>query len=354
MRLKKIQLSSFRNHEKCLWEFDAKSVINGANGSGKSNVLEAISLLATGKSFKADTDNEMVKYGAAAAWVKGKVESKNGEQELQAMVHDGSIAGIKKRFYVNGIVKRGIDFAGNLRAVTFSPEDMELLTGSPARRRKYMDFVISQKDREYRRSLVSYEKGVRQRNKLLEKIREGEAERGQLFFWDRLLIKNGNYLTDKRAEFVNYLSAQDIEGEMRFRCIYDKSEISEARILQYEAAEVAAATTLVGPHRDDLWIEMQDADQENHFVDVSKYGSRGEQRMAILWLKKGEFNYLNIEEDCPILLLDDIFSELDHRHRIIVESVAEYVIKNGGQVIMTTADEHMVPKEGWKVIKLTV
>jgi DNA replication and repair protein RecF len=354
MKLNKIQLSNFRNHEKSLWEFDSKSVISGANGSGKSNVLEAISLLAAGKSFKADTDNEMVRYGTAAAWVKGRVESKSGELELQAMVHDGSVAGIRKRFYVNGIARRSIDFTGNLKAVTFSPEDMELLTGSPSRRRKYLDFVISQKDREYRRSLTSYEKGIRQRNKILEKIREGEAERGQLFFWDRLVIKNGNYLTDKRTEYVNFLSAQVIGGEMKFRCVYDKSEISEARILQYEAAEVAAATTLVGPHRDDLWIEMQDADQENNFVDVSKYGSRGEQRMAILWLKKGEFNYLNEDGDCPVLLLDDIFSELDHKHRIIVEKVAEYVIENGGQVIMTTADEHMVPKEGWKVIKLTV
>jgi DNA replication and repair protein RecF len=354
MKLNKLQLLNFRNHVNSVWEFDTKTIINGANGSGKSNVLEAINLLAAGKSFRADTDNEMVRYGSPSAWIKGLVVSQNGELELQAMVHDGSTVGIKKKFYVNGIPKRGVDFTGSLKAVTFSPEDMELLTGSPSRRRKYLDFVISQKDREYRRSLISYEKGVRQRNRLLEKIREGEAERGQMFFWDRLLIKNGNFLTDKRHEFINYLSSQIIEGENKFRCIYDKSEISEARLLQYETAEIAAATTLVGPHRDDFWIEMEDADQENNFVNVAKFGSRGEQRMAILWLKKGEFNYLNENGDCPILLLDDIFSELDHKHRKVVEEVANHVIGNGGQVIMTTADEHMVPKEGWKIIKLTV
>jgi DNA replication and repair protein RecF len=234
----------------------------------------------------------------------------------------------------------------------FSPTDMELLSGSPSGRRRYLDMVISQTDREYRRSLISYEKGVRQRNRLLERIREGEADRSQLYFWDRLLIKNGNYLTDKRAGLLKFFSQQTQDGGMMFACEYDRSEISEVRLKQYEAEEVLAATTLVGPHRDDFRVDMKDADQGDTFVDVAKYGSRGEQRMAVLWLKKGEFNYLNESKDCPVLLLDDIFSELDHKHREIIEAMTDFVNKAGGQVIMTTADEHLLPAKGWEIIKL--
>lgn len=200
--------------------------------------------------------------------------------------------------------------------------------------------MISQVDREYRRSLISYEKGVRQRNKILEKIREGEAERGQLWFWDKLLIKNGNYLTERREDFLKKAN----ENGTRYAAVYDKSVISEGRLAQYEIEEVAAASTLVGPHRDDFNVEMQGK-------DVSKFGSRGEQRMAVVWLKKMESRYLTVGGEMPVWLLDDIFSELDHRHREEIENEIGNLIANGGQVVMTTADEHMLPTDNWRVIQ---
>lgn len=305
MKLDKISLQNFRSYQKVDFEFSDRNVVIGPNGSGKSNLIEAIYLLATGKSFRAERDDEMIRYGEKFSIIKS--------QDLQVTITE------RKSFEVNGVPRRMMDFVGNLKAVMFGPGDMELVTGSPSIRRRYLDFVISQVDREYRRSLISYEKGLRQRNKLLDLIRDGLADRKQLFFWDKLLIKNGGYITQKRGEYLQGLAE------------YDKSVISELRLKQYEVEEVAAGSTLVGPHRDDFIIIFDGR-------DVSKYGSRGEQRMMVWKLKQKEIGYLGGN---PVLLLDDIFSELDHKHRKEVMKLAK---NYGGQVIMTSADEHLIPE----------
>jgi len=334
----KIELQNFRSYEKASFELGERTLVLGANGSGKSNLIEAIYLLATGKSFRAERDVEMVRYGEQFSIINSQFINNDQIFNLQITLTN------RKSFEVNGVPRRMMDFVGNLRAVCFGPGDMELVTGSPSVRRRYLDFVISQVDREYRRCLISYERGLRQRNKLLDMIRDGLANRSQLFFWDKLLIKNGEYLTMKRGEYL--------EGLVE----YDKSVISEARLKQYEVEEVAAATTLVGPHRDDFVIMVNTSPLhpspnlgEGNIRDVSKYGSRGEQRMAVLGLKRREIEYLGGN---PILLLDDIFSELDHKHR---EEVIKLVRDYPGQVIMTSADEHLVPDiTGFKIIRLSL
>ena len=116
--------------------------------------------------------------------------------------------------------------------------------------------------------------------------------------------------------------------------------------------EVAAAATLVGPHRDDFKVNIQDSMSNNQYKDISKFGSRGEQRMAVMRLKMGELDYLKIEDEMPVLLLDDIFSELDHKHRSEIETETENLVRAGGQVIMTTADENDLPEDGWNIIRL--
>ncbi|KKU28744.1 MAG: replication and repair protein RecF protein [Candidatus Amesbacteria bacterium GW2011_GWA2_47_11b] len=321
--LTKIHLQNFRSYEKRSFSFGEKTVIVGENGSGKSNLMEAVYMLATGKSFRADREDEMLKYGEGFFRVIGQIRQMGqiGQMEI-------TMADARKRFLINGVPRRQIDFVGKMRAVLFCPQDMELVTGSPGGRRRYLDFVISQMDREYRRCLISYEKGLRQRNKLLEMIREGLAQRSQLFFWDKLLIKNGEYITLKRGEYLEGLAE------------YDKSVISEARLKQYEVEEVAAAATLVGPHRDDFVVNIDGR-------DVSKYGSRGEQRMAVLGLKEKEIEYLFFDSaqdsQQPLLLLDDILSELDHKHR---DEVQKMVKDYPGQVIMTTVDDLLPPGVG--------
>lgn len=327
MKLDKVSLQNFRSYESRIFEFGEATVVIGENGVGKSNLLESIYLLATGKSFRADSETEMILYERSHARVIGE-----GEEKIEILLTDGSFQGARKKYFINGVSRRMIDFVGKFRAVLFGPGDMELLTGSPSHRRRYVDFVICQKNREYRRCLLSYEKGLRQRNRLLDLIKEGKAGRHQLFFWDRLLIKNGEYLTQWRSNFLH-----DLGHDGRFSVLYDKSVISESRLKQYEVEEVAAGSTLVGPHRDDFVVLMNSR-------DVSKFGSRGEQRMALLWLKLGERDYLTEGEELPTLLLDDIFSELDHKHREEVVILVKDQLKRGGRVIMTTADEHLIPE----------
>ncbi len=319
--VKSVKLSDFRNFKRKLLEFsEGITVIVGPNASGKTNVLESLFLLSTGKSFKAGIEAEMIRYGRDLAKAKG--------DGLEVMITRGENGWPRKKLLVNGIPKRLIDFGGNFKTVLFGPWDLDLVTESPSLRRKFLDTVLSQVDREYRRSVLSYEKGLRQRNRLLFRIREEGLSRGQLLFWNQLLIKNGNYISEKRREFIDFAN----EGG-KIRLDYDSSAVSEGRLEQYKDEEIAAATTLVGPHRDDFVF----FDQKR---DLSKYGSRGEQRMAVLWLKLAELAFIEEKTDeKPILLLDDIFSELDHMHRDIVMKIAAKQ-----QTIITTADPHFIEK----------
>jgi DNA replication and repair protein RecF len=233
---------------------------------------------------------------------------------------------------INGVPKRLIDFEGNFKIVLFGPWDLDLVTESPSLRRRFLDTVLSQIDREYRRSILSYEKGLRQRNRLLFRIREEGVSRSQLLFWNQLLIKNGDYITEKRNDLIDFINRSDFKiNSSHLSLDYDKSVISGGRLEQYKDEEVAAATTLVGPHRDDFVFKSDKR-------DLSSYGSRGEQRMGVLWLKMAELNFFEEKTgERPTLLLDDIFSELDDKHREIVMSVT-----GQQQTIITTADKHQI------------
>ncbi len=336
MILSEIGLTQFRSYAKRSFTFASDvTLLIAPNASGKTNVLEAIYFLATGKSFRADVDRESIRFGQEIARIKGIV----GDTTLELVMTQGEVGGKKtpmKKYMVNGIPRRQIDFGGHVRAVLFWPEHLELVTDSPSMRRRYLDSVLVQVDREYRRNLISYERGLRQRNKLLDLIAQGTASRSQLLFWNQLLIKSGSYLTDKRVAFIDFVNSFQLTGEQTNSLVYDKSVISESRLLQYRDEEVVAKATLVGPHRDDFAFVTGNGNQR----DLSKYGSRGEQRLAVLWLKLAEVSYIEHEVGGrPILLLDDIFSELDDAHRgFVLDAISKQ------QTILTTADADMIPK----------
>lgn len=406
MIISKVQLSNFRNLKKKTFSFSPKTtVIVGPNASGKTNIMEALFLLSTGKSFRARVEEETISYGEEIARVEGVISDGRGDHgkhrkkqkarrlsalggnsvpsairgvsgdttSLEVVLTRGEITvgedpekterAPRKRLLINGLGKRLYNFAGNFKVVLFGPQDLELVIESPSRRRNFLDTVLEQVDREYRRATLSYEKGLRQRNRLLLRIREEGLSRSQLVFWDRLLIKNGDYISEKRAEFIDFVNATpDFKGE-DFSLEYDKSAISEARFEQYKDEEVAAATTLVGPHRDDFCFRLKKSvrraqggrardprrygsrGESRESRDLRRFGSRGEQRMGVLWLKLAELAYIEQEtEEKPTLLLDDIFSELDHEHR-------EVVMKAIGnqQTIVTTTDPHFI--EGLKKVE---
>ena len=320
MTLADLSLQQFRTYTKRAFTFSPNiTLIIGPNTVGKTNILEAIMMMATGKSFRADRDAETIRWGSEF----GRIKAVAGDTTLELVLT------ATKKYLVNGIARRQIDFVGNLVAVLFWPEHLELVTDSPSIRRKYLDSVLVQVDREYRRNVLSYERGLRQRNRLLDLINEGKAHRHQLLFWDQLLIRAGGYITDARAQYIDFINQFHVSG-VTYHVEYEKSGISEGRLAQYRDEEVAAKSTLVGPHRDDFLVTKND-------LDLSKYGSRGEQRLAILWLKLAELAFIEEKTgERPLLILDDIFSELDVAHRELVLNLLDKQ-----QTIVSSAEEEV-------------
>jgi DNA replication and repair protein RecF len=198
---------------------------------------------------------------------------------------------------------------------------LELISGSPAKRRNYLDQVLLQVDSEYSRALFAYENALKRRNKLLDAIREGNAPHASLAFWDMSLLKNGMLLTQKREVYIEAINeqarAQNAWQEM-LQLTYLPSRLSPERLSKYAQTELAAGHTLIGPHKDDIALIKQESLQVNR--DLATFGSRGEQRMGVLWLKLQQLTYMkHVLGESPLLLLDDIFSELDQDHDELVK-----------------------------------
>jgi len=351
MFLKSLNLQNFRSYKKVEFTFNFNTTfVIGPNTSGKTNLVEAICLLSSGKSFRADKDFQMIGFDSEMARVNGETT----DTKLEVIVTSGQINGTNvpfKKYLVNGVSRRRVDFSSNLNMVIFSPEDLDIIIDSPSLRRRFLDDILEQVDRDYRIALITYTKGLRQRNALLEIAKEtGARQEKQFEYWDNVLIKNGQEIAKKREEFIEYVNLQN-KDIFDFAVVYDKSVISKERLLKYKEAELGSGVTLVGPHRDDFLVEMFDnLRQTTH--NVRFFGSRGQQRLIILQLKLLELAF--VEEKLghrPIFVLDDIFSELDEEHiKLVLEMI------NLQQTIITTTHEEFIPKkllDKVQVIELT-
>src|SRR3990167_1390654 len=220
MFLKSLSLQNFRNYDKAEFEFFKDIiVIVGPNTSGKTNFAEGISALSVGKSPRADKDEEIIGFGKDSASITGIITSKSLDDDktsLQMILAKREDRGISKKYLVNKVTKRRIDFAGNLLAVLFSPEDLDILIGGPSLRRRLLNEILEQTDRDYRNAFTVYEKALRQRNALLYSAREtrrGAAQRAlpggnekQFEYWDKLIIENGGVVTKKREELIESIN----------------------------------------------------------------------------------------------------------------------------------------------------
>ena len=345
MTLKNLSLQNFRSYKKKDFSFSpSTTLIIGPNTAGKSNLIEALFFLASGRSFRIDKDDQLVRFEKEFARIKGKVSDKNLEVIIAKEGVSGRLRSFKK-YLVNGVSKRKADFVGNFFAVLFAPNDLEIIVAGPSKRRDFMDNILIQTDRDYRLAIGFYEKGLRIRNTLLHKAKEtGEKPQKEFAYWDNLLIVQGQKITKIRENFIKYL--QDSKKDIfDFKIFYDKSIISKERLSQYEGAEVGAGVTLVGPHRDDFVINLTDKNEEH---DVRFFGSRGQQRLAILQLKILELIFIEkVTQNKPTLLLDDIFSELDEEHINLVLDMVKMQ-----QTIMTTTHEEFIPKRLLKQVSV--
>lgn len=339
MQLRSITLQQFRKLSSAHYSFaDQVTIITGPNGAGKTSILEAAHVLATGKSFRAGKIEEMLAFDAELARVAGVVASNDELTQLEILLTRGVVQGKKTRsalYSVNEVRKRQKDFVGKLLCVIFRPEDMRLIEGSTSRRRGYLDAPLSLLSQQYAYSLKTYQQSLVRRNKLLQKVRDGEMPATVLTFWTQQLLKHGAVIQQQRRMFIEF--AQTIPFSVPFAIEYDHSLMTEARLQQYSRAELAAGHTLVGPHKDDIIVTMPFGSPAES-RSIASYGSRGQQRLAVLWLKLVELAYVRRQsQEQPVLLLDDILSELDETNRQLVHE-----LMHGCQTLITSADEAVV------------
>lgn len=331
MFLKNINLINFRNFSKLNLEFNDVTLLIGNNAQGKSNLLESIYFLATTKSLRVAKDSQLIKEGEGYTIVSGKVVDEDESIDLEISMQLKEEA-ILKRVKVNGIPRRGIDYIGHLIAVLFSPEDINLVAGPPALRRWHIDMSLAQVDRQYKQSLTTYHEVILARNKILKRIKEGMAKRDELDFWTQKALESGKIISEKRVQFFDFLNTAE-KNLGAFEYEYQPNVISEDRLTIYRSSEIAAAASLIGPHRDDFIFKLHDQ-------DLAIFGSRGEARGAVLDLKLTELEYFHqLAGSQPILLLDDVFAELDDVHRRHVISV---VAKQ--QTIITAVANETIPE----------
>jgi len=305
------------------------NLILGGNGRGKTNILESIYFLATGRSFKAYKLREVISSGEKVSIVEGVVGTEGGvEVDLGV-----TISGVSTRLRVDGAYKLRRDYMGMLGCVIFRPEDMGLISDGPDVRRRFLDHLIISGSWNYARSVLVYEKALRQRNKLLGSIRDGKNKVEVLAFWDELLIKHGKLIQEGRTvaiQEINMYLTQDIHLE-KTRLVYQPNLIDNDRLYKHREVEILLGHTLVGPHKDDFLVLGKD-------INLATFGSRGEQRMAVLAIKLAEIDHIEraLGRKC-LLMLDDIFSELDASHRSEV-----IMLMKDRQLIVTSAEELVV------------
>ncbi|MEA1959487.1 MAG: DNA replication/repair protein RecF, partial [Chloroflexota bacterium] len=320
-------------------------VLQGDNAQGKTNLLEAMYFLTTAKSHRASAERELLSWAApdnepTAARIVANVQTTSGELRVEIALSNYSPSSegqIQKRIKVNGVPRRAFDLIGQVSMVMFTSQDIELIDGSPSRRRRYLDIAISQVDRRYLRALQRYNKVLAQRNQLLKLIAERRADEGQLGFWNGELVEHGSYIIEQRRAMIDELNGlappihSGISGGESLKIDYMPSVDAggfRERLREIRSRELAQRMSLIGPHRDDLAFMVNDA-------DMNPYGSRGQQRTVALSLKLAEAAYLRAKiGDEPVILFDDVLSELDsaRRHRLM-EAASAY-----RQVIITTTD----------------
>ncbi len=355
MLLRSLHLQQYRNYASLRQEFSPTlNVLVGSNAQGKTNLLEAVYLLATSKSMRGNRDDELIRWDAPAALISGEVlREKGNDLDLEVALSRTE----KKSLVVNTIrVHRAMEFIGQLKVVAFSAVDLEVVRGEPARRRRFLDLEISQLSPSYCHALGYYRKVLEQRNKLLKLLRDRSMRsvmEDSLAAWTDQLVAYGSRLVERRGHFLQRLAEfalpiHELLTDRRerlsityhppFKAPEDVEGIQEAfrSALSYvREEELRRQVSLLGPHRDDVTFLINGR-------DVRTYGSQGQQRTVALSVKLAEVELMrDLSGESPVCVLDDVFSELDSRRR---RHIFDVTLDNC-QTFLSTTDAEMVPRE---------
>ncbi len=333
MRVERVELRFFRNYQHVALEFSRSlNIFVGQNAQGKTNLLEAIYLLALGRSHRTTRESDMIAWGSDNALVRADVLRETGTVRIQSQLRR---EGSKETSISGQPIKRLTDLLGNVNVVVFAPDDLQLVKGAPAIRRRFLDLEIAQISPAYRHHFARYQRVLRQRNNLLKAIQGGQAHPDSLEMWDEQLISDGSRIVAKRAQALRRLSEwsrrmqEEISAgrealDLMYRPFFstdsepvqswweELSEVEAAFEKSLKAVrkdEMVRGVTLAGPQRDDIAFCVDG-------IDLRYYGSQGQQRTAVLSCKLAEIEFMKeVADEYPILLLDDVMSELDDSRR---------------------------------------
>lgn len=313
MVIESIELENYRNYDKLHMAFSTgTNILYGDNAQGKTNVLESIYVCATTRSHRGSKDKEIIQFEREESHIKLQLRKREVPYRIDMHLKRNKAKGVA----VNGVpIRKASELFGIVNVVCFSPEDLNLIKNGPAERRRFIDMELCQLNKLYVHSLVQYNKIVTQRNKLMKDIYFHPDYEETLDIWDMQLIQYGKEVIRYREEFVEQLNEivvdihSDLSGEKELLHIsYEpnvKADMFEDTLKKSRQQDLKQKTTLTGPHRDDLSFVVNG-------IDIRKYGSQGQQRTAALSLKLAEIELVKkIVHDYPILLLDDVLSELD-------------------------------------------
>ena len=351
MYCQRLELLDFRNFARLSLDFpDGPIVVLGRNAQGKSNLLESLLALASGRGRSHRLLAELIFTADGRprpfARIRAEIAAANRQTRLELVFASASDLDqdpgrrASRRVVVDGKPRRVSNLLGHLNAVHFSPDDIDLLSGAPSERRRFLDISISQVDPNYVRDLVDYGRVVSQRNALLRELRERRGAVDSLDFWDGKLIELGERLVGARQKFTEALNGEasvayhELAGDHESLSVgYSHSGEPLSSLRDFRQREIERGQTLLGPHRDDLEIVVDGQ-------PAAAFASRGQQRLVVLSMRLAELEWLSrAAGESPVLLLDDIFSELDPGHREAV--IAR--IPGSAQVFITAADDAQVP-----------
>ena len=326
MYIKNLKLKNYRNYS--FLNLDLENGINiiyGDNAQGKTNIIEALYMSSTTKSYKQAKDKEVIKFGEEEAHIKYTYIKNEKENIIDIHLKSNKNKGIA----VNGKkINKISDFFGLTNTIVFAPENLYIIKEGPYLRRKFLDYYISQIDKIYISDLSNYNKILNQRNILLKQINFNNNKKNELEIWDKQLVLYGCKIIKKRKEIIKELKNEIFEKHLFISSNTEKlfteyeyniDEISfEKELKNNQEKDIRFQSTQIGPHRDDIKFIIND-------VDIRKYGSQGQQRTAALSLKLAELSSIKkIKNDNPVLLLDDVFSELDMiRQKLLVDYIKD-------------------------------
>lgn len=334
MYLKSLELRNFRNYNSLNLEINkGLNIFVGENAQGKTNIVESIYYMSSLKSHRTPRDKDLIKWGKSKAYIKAEIVKNYGETLIEFLLSNEE----KKAIKINGVKKtRAVDVLGALNAVIFSPEDLRLVKEGPAIRRKFIDNELNQIRPKYHYAINQYNNCLMQRNALLKSAKYSNSAKNTIEVFSEQLADYGSFITEARYDFIKKLGLisklmhrKITDGKEDLEIIYlhsskefiDKSQIKNELLKYYNEGindDIARGITQAGPHRDDLTINING-------MDSRIYGSQGQQRTAALSLKLSELEIIKSEVgEYPVLLLDDVLSELDSgRQNFLLSSLKE-------------------------------